>query len=86
MRTILLAIGAAAGYMAARTLLERETPPEALPAPAQEWARRAQHQLRGWRALAADAIREGQAARDDAARDLQADYLHRTHRDRPSRP
>lgn len=83
MRILLLAIGAAAGYAAARALLDRDALPATLPAPVHPWAERAQRQLRGWRTLAIDAIHEGRVARDEAARDLHADYLHRTHRDRP---
>jgi hypothetical protein len=74
-----MALGIAAGFAAARALLEREVP-ERVPAPVREGAQRAQSALRRARAHARGAL---EAAREESARkqrELMEDYRRRTHR------
>lgn len=74
-----LGIAAAAGFFAARALLDREVPEEC-PDPLKGPLLAAQSRLRGWRELAREALRAGEQARSQAERDLHDDYLTRTHR------
>ncbi|MFA7297420.1 MAG: hypothetical protein WC211_09610 [Dehalococcoidia bacterium] len=76
---IRLGIAAAAGYFAARALLDHEVP-EQCPAPLRGPLLTAQAQLREWRSLAREALDAGRRERDAAERDLHDDYLGRTHR------
>ena len=76
---IRLGIAAAAGFFAARALLEHEVPeecPQTLRGPLLA----AQAQLREWRTLAREALDAGRRERADAERALHNDYLTRTRR------
>ena len=77
-----LALGVAAGYMGARSLMERDTAlPEELPSPVRESLERAQARLRRARSDAAEMLAEAGRARAEAERDLTADYLRRVGRE-----
>jgi hypothetical protein len=74
-----LCIAAAVGYAATRVLLDREVPDE-VPEPLRAPLVGAQSRLRGWRALAREAMNAAAGARDAAERELHADYLARSGR------
>ena len=74
-----LGIAAAAGFFAARALLDHEVPAEC-PAPLRGPLTCAQSQLRAWRSLAREALDAGRRERAEAERALRDDYLGRTHR------
>jgi hypothetical protein len=76
---LIMALGLAAGFAAARALLERELP-EGTPAPLREGAERAQSLLQRARDRAREAL---DAAREESARtqrELMADYMRRSRR------
>ncbi|RLT27558.1 MAG: hypothetical protein DWI48_03235 [Chloroflexi bacterium] len=74
-----LVIAVAVGYAAARVLLEHDVPEE-LPEPVRAPLLAVQGTLRGWRELAREALAAGEVARQQAERDLHAEYLARSHR------
>jgi hypothetical protein len=74
-----MALGIAAGFVAAKALLERELP-ESVPGPVREGVGRAQTVLQRARGRAREAL---DAAREESARterELMADYMRRTRR------
>ena len=83
----LLAGGAAAGYVVARSLLDREEPPAAVPVPLQPLVTCLHTRLRAAGDAATDALAEGRRERDAAETALRAEYLKRTGRtDRAATP
>ena len=83
----LLAGGAAAGYVVARSLLDREEPPADVPALLQPLVACVHAQLRAAGVTATDALAEGRRERDAAETALRAEYLKRTGRtDRAATP
>ncbi len=74
-----LVAAVAVGYVAARVLLEYDMPEE-FPEPVRAPFLAVQGRVRGWRDLAREALAAGELARQQAERDLQAEYLARSHR------
>lgn len=77
---IVLGTAAAAGFAAARALLERTEAPQGLPEPAQTRLDAVHGRLHRLRAHAVEAFVAGREERDQAERELHADYLAHTHR------
>lgn len=77
----LAALGVAAGYAAARALLERDNLPTQLPDAARQQLTGLQTHLRRTRAAAADVLAEVDQVTADAHRELTDDYLRRSGRD-----
>jgi hypothetical protein len=76
---LLLALGAAAGFAAARVLLERDLP-ERLPPPARQGAERARSVLVQARNLVREAIDAGAEESMRKQRELTAEYLRQSKR------
>ena len=75
-----MALGAAAGYVGARTLLDRESLPEQLPAAVRDPLERAGARLRRARADAMEVLTEVEQARAAAEQELTEDFLRRVGR------
>ena len=75
-----LALGAAAGYLGARTLLERDTLPEQLPPALRERLERAQARLRRAQSDAMEVLVEVERTREASKQQLREDYLQRVGR------
>ena len=81
-----MALGAAAGYVGARTLLDRESLPEQLPAAVRDPLERAGARLRRARADAMGVLTEVEQARAAAEQELTEDFLRRVGRGAESDP
>ena len=81
-----IAVGAVAGYLGARTLLERDSLPEQLPAPVRARLESAAERLRHARSEAVELLVEVGQARAAAERELTQDYLRRVGRGDDSSP
>ncbi len=76
-----MALAAAAGYFGARTLLDRESLPEQLPAAVRDPLERAGARLRRARTDAMEVLAEVEQTRAAAERELTEDFLRRVGRD-----
>ena len=74
---VTLALGAAAGYLGARTLMDLHALPEQLPPPLRERLERAQTCLRRARSDAMEVLVEVERTRAASERQLREDYLRR---------
>ncbi len=75
-----MALAAAAGYLGARTLLDRESLPEQLPEAVRERLERAGARLRRARTDAIEVLTEVEQTRATAERELTEDFLRRVGR------
>ena len=78
-RLLTLGAGIAAGFGAARALVDRAEAP-ALPGPAQRGAAVAHSRLRGARSRAYEALSEAQRVIEESRQELTAEYMRRTGR------
>ena len=76
---IIVALGAAAGFAAARVLLDRDLP-ERVPGPLREGAERAQSALRRARAHAREALDAAQEESARKQRELMAEHRRKAKR------
>ncbi len=83
---VVLGATAAAGFVAARTLLDRPEAPQSIPQPLQQPTAAAHGRLHRARARVADAMAAASTARHDAEQELREDYLRRTGRLAPASP
>lgn len=77
---LLLGTAAAAGFVGARQLLNRAEAPQGLPEPFQARLDALHARLHRLRGYAVEALAAGREERDQAERELHAEYLARTHR------
>ena len=77
---LVLSAAAAGAFAGARALLERDEAPQGLPGPMQKPVTSAHARLHRMRDLAAEALRASREERDEAERELRAEYLTRTGR------
>ena len=80
LKTGLLAAAAAAGFVAARRMLDRDRPPQGLPGPLQAAADRTYDRLRDLESTLSEAIREGRTAAETAESALVDEHRRRAGR------
>jgi hypothetical protein len=80
LKTGLLAAAAAAGFVAARRMLDRDRPPQGLPGPLQAAADHTYDRLREFEGVLTEAIREGRTAAETAETALVEEHRRRSGR------
>ncbi|MGE0227982.1 MAG: hypothetical protein AB7I38_05375 [Dehalococcoidia bacterium] len=83
---LLLATAAGAGFTASRHLLASPEAPQGLPEPLQHRVDALHARLHRLRGYAVEAVAAGREERDEAERELHAEYLARTQRANSSAP
>lgn len=79
-KLFLLGTATSAGFAASKRLLARTEAPQGLPEPLQERLDAAHARLLRLRGYAIEALAAGREERDQAERELHAEYLNYTHR------